>query len=247
MEENMIDFTEEHYRSILQKSTDLYSFITYDKIKDYESKKEYILWRHDVDFSPQRALQLAKIEKEFGVKSTFFLMLGSEHYNLFEEEIKNLINQIIDLGHKIGLHFDMSAYNIKSENELENFLVFEKNIIDQLFHLDIDVFSFHDPSDLVNSFKEFYYSGMINTYGKFFKEEVQYCSDSNGYWRFKTIDEFLFSNEKGNKQVLTHPIWWQKDVMTPREKVTRCIEGRSQKRHDIYDKKLEMLGRGNIG
>ena len=32
---------------------------------------------------------------------------------------------------------------------------------------------------------------MINTYAKYFKENVEYCSDSNGYWRYKRLEDFL--------------------------------------------------------
>ena len=47
-------------------------------------------------------------------------------------------------------------------------------------------------------------------------------------------------------QVLTHPVWWQKTVMTPRARVARCIDGRSQKLNELYDTVLENCGRENI-
>ena len=31
---------------------------------------------------------------------------------------------------------------------------------------------------------------MINVYAKYFIENVEYCSDSDGYWRHKRLEDF---------------------------------------------------------
>jgi hypothetical protein len=66
--------------------------------------------RHDVDFSVHRSYALAKIEAEEGVHSTYFLWPHCKYYNLFEEEIVEIVDKIIELGHDIGLHFDYDFY-----------------------------------------------------------------------------------------------------------------------------------------
>lgn len=36
------------------------------------------LWRHDVDFSPHRALALARLEQARGIVATYFVLLHSQ-------------------------------------------------------------------------------------------------------------------------------------------------------------------------
>jgi len=236
------DFTEENYRRILQKLK--LPTIFYDEIEKYDS---FALWRHDVDFSVHRTYSLAVIEKELNIKATYFFQLSSIFYNVFEREIKELIKKILSLGHQIGLHFDPTQYEIKTKEDLEKYLYFEKNILETLFQTQIKVFSFHNPTEeILKKYEDYRYAQMINTYARFFKENVPYCSDSNGYWRYKRLEDFLSEGYK-KIHVLTHPGWWQKEVMSPRQRISRCIEGRAKKQHLLYDAFLKKHKRKNIG
>ena len=38
--------------------------------------------RHDIDYSIEKAVELAALEAEENVKSTYFVLLSSEFYNL---------------------------------------------------------------------------------------------------------------------------------------------------------------------
>ena len=237
---NEDDFVEKKYKKILKKIKN--KTIFYDQIK---SKDNFTLWRHDVDFSIHRAYSLAKIEKNLNIKSTYFILLSCNFYNIFEKEIKDLIEKIIFLGHNLGLHFDVSQYDIQSEKQLEKYLNFEKKILENLFKIKIKVFSFHNTTASVLKYDNFKYARMINTYSKYFKEKVRYCSDSNGYWRYNKLDNFL--SEKYNKiQILTHPAWWQKSIMSPFKRINRCVNGRSKNVILNYKKNLKKNGRKNI-
>lgn len=234
------DFTEDNYHKLLKMISN--ETIFYSEI---DKKNFFTLWRHDVDFSVHRSNAIAKIEKQNNIKATYFFQLGSYFYNVFEQEIKELILEIKELGHEIGLHFDPTQYNIASKKDLEKYLSFEKNILESLFDVKIKVFSFHNPTAEILMYDEFMYADMINTYAKYFKEEVQYCSDSNGYWRHKRLEDFL-AQKYDKIQVLTHPGWWQKDIMSPRKRIQRCIDGRADKLAQKYDKSLEEFGRENV-
>lgn len=110
---NTTDFTEKYYKTLLKKIKN--KTIFYNEINKYDN---FTLWRHDIDFSVHRALSLAKLEKNLEVKATYFIQLGSNFYNIFEKETKNLIMKIIDFGHDIGLHFDFNQYNIENKKKL---------------------------------------------------------------------------------------------------------------------------------
>lgn len=234
------DFTLQNYERLLM-------LIHADTIfyNEIENQHSFMLWRHDVDFSVHRAAVLAKAEQKYGIKATYFFQLGSFFYNILEQEIKELIFTIKALGHEIGLHFDSTQYAINSKEALEKKLIFEKNILEYLFDVKIKVFSFHNPTPEILELDDFRYAGMINTYAKFFKEGVAYCSDSNGYWRYQRLEDFLLQRN-AKSQVLTHPAWWQDNIMSPRDRIQRCIDGRAANTACKYDKGLEYFGRKNI-
>ena len=124
-------------------------------------------------------------------------------------------------------------------------LIFEKQILERLLSTKIKVFSFHNPSKKILKYNNFKYANMINVYSKFLKENIHYCSDSNGYWRFQKLEDFLDKNYK-KIQVTTHPGWWTLNFMKPRQKIKRCIDGRAINCLKSYDKILFDTGRKNI-
>lgn len=239
------DFTEENYLRILSLAKSRYKLVPYGT----NEMAPHAIWRHDVDVSLHRACKLAHLEASEDIQSTYFLLPHSPYYNLFEKEAYNLVKEMMELGHEIGLHFDAGFYSTHlSLSQLEDKLRFEKLLIENLFKTTVRVFSFHDP-DTTNAltFTEDILGGMINTYGKFFKTNYTYCSDSNGYWRFKRLEDVLESSASTNLHILTHPEWWVPIPMSPRSRIFRSIDGRAKNLKSNYDSVLEKTGRRNIG
>ena len=135
------DFTEKNYRYLISLAKERYDFV---KFSDINCFKPLVVWRHDIDLSVHRALRLARIEYEEWVKTTYFILLNSEFYNIFENKIKDRISEILSLGHSLGLHFDPTAYSIKNKRELEHYLTFEKGVLENLFDVEIKLFSFQE-------------------------------------------------------------------------------------------------------
>ena len=90
----------------------LFSFSEYNQIlsglknrfvnfPDAINKKEFIILRHDVEFTISRALDLAKIELEHSIKSTFFFQVISDAYNPFSKP-EPLIGIILDFSGTTG-------------------------------------------------------------------------------------------------------------------------------------------------
>lgn len=100
----MCDFTFEHYREILEVAKKskykIVSCIEYIKLRP----KKALVLRHDVDSLPHRALEMAKIENEAGVHSTYFFRVFSNEYNIFDYNTMNIILEIKNMGHEIGYH-----------------------------------------------------------------------------------------------------------------------------------------------
>lgn len=208
------------YKTLLSMTKKLYSF---EKIQVGAKQKAASLnrigkkvcfLRHDIDFSPQNALEIAKLENQLGITSTFTVLLSGKNYNAFELTTRKKLEEIQQLKHQIGLHFDPSSYDIQNTEELEFYLKKEKFFLENLLERPIDMFSFHNTSEFSLSMTNETYAGMENSYSSFYQNEVEYVSDSNGYWRYKNWQQML--DEASQKiQILTHPVWWRPDNELP--------------------------------
>lgn len=237
------DFTLSHYNEILLEAKKNHAFT---KFPNFDKSSNFVLNRHDVDFDVNNAYELAKLESENKVYSTFFLMLHCEFYNFFEKETLDLVKKIKCLGHDIGLHFDSQFYNVNNDNDLNQRIEFEANLMEYYLETKIEVFSFHNPTNYTMNCKEWQYGGLINTYADYFQSNVNYCSDSNGYWRFHRMIDFIKENKENKIQLLTHPMWWTEKIMSPKEKINTCIESRATQNKLFYVNGLKDFQRENI-
>lgn len=238
------DFTRINYRRLIRLAKERFLFRGYS---DFQKQEAFVLWRHDLDTSPHAARKLARIEAEEGIRATYFLHLHNIFYNLLEKEIVDCVMEIASCGHDLALHFDPHFYNIRSQRSLEKHLAIEKRILEDVFGVKVRAFSFHNTDPTVLSFEDWSYAGMINAYATFFRDEIVYCSDSNGYWRHRRLEDVLRDDSVRGLQVLTHPEWWQDEAMSPKEKIQKCIDGRAMKTRERYEQMLKEFGRENLG
>lgn len=236
------DFTMQSYRTLILLAKRNYEFSFYG---DIPRKRKFVLWRHDCDISLNRAYSLAKIESELGVFATYFVNPHCEFYNIFEKSQVNIVLDILNMGHQIGLHFDASFYDKCDEASLNRDVAAGAALLEGLYGFKPSAFSFHNPESMHLACEAEYYGGLVNCYSKRFKEQVPYCSDSNGYWRFRSLHEVLSDASDPCLQVLTHPDWWQDSVMPPRQRIFRSVFGRAESVMRKNDDLLERYDRSN--
>lgn len=234
------DFTHDNYRRLLRLAQRTYVFRSY---VDFQRDERFILWRHDVDLSLHAARRLARIEAREGVVATYFLQLHSEFYNLFEEDVTACVREIVGYGHHLGLHFDSHYYRISEESQLAEHLCRERAVLEAFFGQPILAFSFHKTTSFTMDCAAWQYAGMINAYAEYFQKQVGYCSDSNGYWRHRRLEDVLRKADDERLQVLTHDGWWQRSVSSPRERLLRCIKGRAARTLRSYERTIKAFGR----
>ena len=76
-----MNFTYRAYVEIIHLLEDMkYEIASYDNYLDYD---KCAILRHDVDYMMQNAYKLGQIEYDRGVKSTYFLLITSDFYNVF--------------------------------------------------------------------------------------------------------------------------------------------------------------------
>ena len=179
------------------------------------------------------------------MKATYFINPHSEFYNIAEFSQYKKIKEILSLGHDLGLHFDAAFYDISSEEHLDEVIKIETDYIFMLLGTKPVAFSFHNPVAKNFYCDKDFYGDLVNCYSKQFKEEVSYCSDSNGYWRFQRLFDVLIEKKYPCLQVLTHPGWWVRKPSPPRQRIFRSIYGRASKVLQIYDDTLNNNQRIN--
>ncbi|MBR1156119.1 hypothetical protein [Bradyrhizobium sp. JYMT SZCCT0428] len=239
------EFTETGFRDLLRLlKSGGYQFARYGE----GTCERHVIWRHDVDFSMHRAARLAEIEAEEGVVSTWFLNPRSAFYNLLEPEVEALTHRVLAAGHEVGLHFDGSAYSIKewTITSLEPAIARERKVLQTILGREIRCLSWHNP-DLSNllSFDSEKLGGLLNAYDGRLRRDYVYCSDSNGYWRFKPMRDIIAQGYP-RLHLLTHPEWWTPEPIAPSERIDRAITGRSRRLRSDYDSLLRLGGRLNV-
>jgi len=113
------DFTHKNYEKLLKTlANNDFQFITVADYfsSNYDAAKPFIMIRHDVDRKPNNSLAMAKIEKEMGIKSTYY-------FRTIPETLKPaIIKQIATFGHEIGYHYEcLSETNGNYERAIEDF------------------------------------------------------------------------------------------------------------------------------
>ena len=173
-----------------------------------DAKSRTVLMRHDIDFSVDDALVMANFETKLNLKSTYFFMLSSNTYNLLSKRNRDAVIQIKEMGHKVSLHFDPTAYD-----SLEVFLE-ERRVFEKAFKTKIDIVSIHRPNKfLENNNIDLY--GTKQTYQDRFFKEFRYLSDSGGRDVSLPVLEFLSSSAEQALHLLVHPVWWVRRLSTP--------------------------------
>jgi hypothetical protein len=239
------DFTQENYRRLLALACEERRFVSLHEAWD---APDICHWRHDIDLSPLRALALAQIEAKQGVQAIYYVYLHSMFYSFWERETLDTLRFISRLGHEIGLHFETAFYQKDSPSvrSLERNLAEEAEVLSRVLELDIRSFTIHNPESGDPLLEQEDVAGLVNGFGPALRERFEYCSDSNGYWRYQRLEEVLRAPVLRPLNVLTHPVWWTEEVMAPRDRVARCIEGRGLRVASVYDTGIEAHQRRNV-
>ena len=227
-----MEFTFDAYKGLLNLSLIKgYKFSSYENVDNHDKS---IILRHDVDFCPIKALEVARIEYEIGVKSTYFVLLSTEFYNVFSRESSRMFSEILDMGHHIGLHFDEQRCETSSIEQIKEQIYNEKEILGRALKTQISVVSMHRPSQFtLDSSIEL--DGLINSYSPKYFKEMKYISDSRMNWR--EDPKAVVSNNQYNKiHILTHPFWYSSKSENTKEKLSRLIDSSKLKTYkNLYN------------
>lgn len=186
----------------------------------------FVLLRHDIDFDLAPALAMARIEAEMGLFSTWFVLVRTEHYNLFSAEGSRIVEEILGMGHRLGLHFDCVLYPGATEPELNAACAREASLVEEWFGVDMPAVSIHRPSPAVVGSDISLTAPRLHTYMPLFSGPIHYRADSRGLWRYgEPLESPAFLAGKP-LHLLVHPIWWREAETAPAQTLNDFIDRR---------------------
>jgi hypothetical protein len=109
----------------------------------------------------------AQIETGLGIKSIWFVLLRSDFYNAFSPASVRILRALIDMGHRIGLHYDETVFT--GGRHIEN-IQREAALLSGVLDTEIKAVSMHIPSKSALE-EDWVIEGMANSYSKKFSRE----------------------------------------------------------------------------
>ena len=224
-------FTYEHYKQTLLRAVkEGYAVIRALDLLEEEPNDKVLVLTHDIDLSVQKALRMAKIEYDLGLRSTFFVRV-SGLYNVFDVENKEALRQMVEWGHEIGLHFPLEFY-LREGCDPYDAIRIEKELLETALSIEILGFSLHSTGRLQRMCGDklpeirdvllkagFRYSRhhLVKRYG------LKFVSDSNRYWRDGCL--CLHLGAEPRILALIHPFWWDEEDLPIITLIERAIRG----------------------
>ncbi len=248
-----MDFTYKGYEQMLRLlKKQGYQFINYDDAKNKLCDNDLfvVIMRHDIDMCIDKALLLAKLEKDMGVKSTYFVLLTSDFYNVFSRSNTEKLKAIMSMGHEIGLHFDEMQYADLggAEDKVVERIVQEARILEKALGQPVKKVSYHRPSKSILE-ANLEIPGMLNSYGTEFFRDFKYISDSRRCWR-EPIRDIILSGEFHRLHILTHPFWYNEEEKNIHDSLLEFVAGANKDRYNILRENIrdceQLLKDGEI-
>lgn len=205
--------------------------------------KPLLFLRHDVDIDPNKAMKMAEIENEFGIRSTYMFMVNSQLYSLESSSVRSVLDRLISMGHEIALHFDFGIHHGSGSKaaiaSLESEVASDCNRLEAVTNTPVRSISFHRP------LREFlggplHVAGRVNSYAR--ELMARYLSDSRGTWREGEPLPKLLKPDAAVLQLLIHPIWWGDRHMSAEERLEAffqaAVHGLSAQQTRAFDDSL---------
>lgn len=207
-------FSFNDYREIIRLIKETGLACTYEEAI---RRDRFILMRHDVEYSVERAFLLSKVEESMDFRSAFFFQWTNNSYNILSRKNRDILTEMHERGQHIGLHFALNGMtDMKLVRER---IKKEADMLSDMLGFAITTFSIHRPSPDVLR-ENIKIKGLLNAYqDDFFTFDknasatsdlrIKYMSDANHVWRYGYPDEKeIRSHDK--IQILTHPFAWTK-------------------------------------
>ena len=239
-------FSYEEYREIIRIIKESGRYCGYKAALERDS---FVIMRHDVEYSVERAYELSKVEESMDFTSNFFFQWTNNSYNLLSKKNTDMIRDMHERGQNIGLHFALNGMTDIQQIRLQ--IIKEMDILSDMFGFTVDTFSIHRPSkdvlreniklpEILNAYQDEFF-----TFAEDINEntpvEVKYMSDANHIWRYGYPDrDNILGNDK--VQILVHPFGWTKKGYDNFENYKTLVHEKETELIDSIDRECKDFG-----
>ncbi len=207
---------------------------------DWEDKERCVILRHDIDNDIAKALELAKVEADLGISSTYFVLVSCDFYNVFSARNARMLKELALLGHVIGLHFDELRYpEIKVPEDACSLIQREARLLEQVLGTPVTSVSMHRPSKMILE-ADLQIPGIVNSYGQTYFKEFKYLSDSRRRWR-EPVEEIIAKETYDRLHILTHAIWYNETELDIHDTIAAFIRGGNLSRYEAEKENITDL------
>lgn len=194
------------YWSLLSSIAATHRIVRFADFRDGEPDAPFCILRHDVDYSPKAALRLAEEEGRRGVRATYFLLTGTNYYNLLAPEHAHVAATLVSLGHEVGLHYDVRSFLPFPREQWPRLLRAQATLLGELAGQPVTSIAMHQPA--LHGEDPFRNEAFLNAYDDRFTRETAYVSDSCRAWRDREWAMLRSGALPPRLHLCLHPINW---------------------------------------
>ena len=212
----------------------------------------FCVLRHDIEFSIDRALQMARIEHDdLGVHSTYTVQLRNNTYNALSQKNIDAIQEIEDMGHYIGLHQNPPQMD---DEELIYYILRDIETLEHYYGFEVDRFAFHrcgsnpgilekyvEVPEKINCYAEDFFHYFSGDKPK--ELRVHYLADSNHQWKYGHPLHIDYYDLPQKMQLLTHPYSWSEEGYDNISNYTKLIRERNEELLKSMDSETKTFPR----
>jgi hypothetical protein len=196
------------YWSLLSRIGRTHRIVRFAELRDGNPGEPFCILRHDVDYSTAAALRLAQQEAARGVRATYFLLAGTDYYNLLAPEHAHVASALVALGHEVGLHYDVRSFAPFPRAEWPRLLRAQATLLGELAGTAVTSIAMHQPALHGSDPFRGEVSSFINAYDDRFTRETVYVSDSCRAWRDSGWSIVAGGELPPRLHLCLHPINW---------------------------------------
>ena len=201
-------FDYETYWSLLAGIAATHRIVRFADLREREPDGPFCILRHDVDYSPAAALRLAEQEARRGIRATYFLLAGTNYYNLLAPEHAHVARELVTLGHEAGLHYDVRSFAPFPRHDWPRLLRAQAALLGELSGRPVTSIAMHQPALHGEDPFRGGDHGFLNAYDDRFTREMTYVSDSCRAWRNREWSMLTSGAFPPRLHLCLHPINW---------------------------------------
>jgi hypothetical protein len=189
-----------------------YRFRGISKMRDNVSGQTVYL-RHDIDLHLSLILDMAQVEKANNILATYYVPL-TLHFNPLYPPNRQVLLQVLSLGHEIGLHYDLETYPAEPASARDH-LKWEVELLSKIIDAPVRTIAMHQPyTRRPDPFRTL--TDYVHPHDPRYQTNLLYVSDSCRAWRDESLLTCFGPNPPQRLLLATHPELWLEGNITDR-------------------------------